>query len=77
MMTDCNNSLACLNLAQVRPPSGGPAVTVPALVPKLSGTPGGTTWAGPELGEHTADVLQQELGMGEDEVAKLRENGVI
>ena len=50
---------------------------MPALVPKLSGTPGGTLWAGPELGEHTAEVLQQELGMDDDEVARLRESGVI
>ena len=50
---------------------------MPALVPKLSGTPGGTLWAGPELGEHTADVLQQELGIGDAEVARLRESGII
>ena len=35
-----------LSMAQARPPSGGPAVTVPALVPKLSGTPGGTMVGG-------------------------------
>ncbi|KAK9831410.1 hypothetical protein WJX81_002598 [Elliptochloris bilobata] len=62
---------------EVRPPSGGPAVTVPALVPKLSSTPGGTQWAGPELGEHTADVLREELGVDEKELARLRETGVV
>jgi crotonobetainyl-CoA:carnitine CoA-transferase CaiB-like acyl-CoA transferase len=62
---------------QARPPSGGEAVTVPAVVPKLSGTPGGTRWAGPELGEHTDAVLREELGMSDAELARLRSAGAI
>ena len=62
---------------QAQPPSGGPAVTVPALLPKLSGTPGGTLWAGPELGEHTEVVLRDELGIDEQELARLRSAGAI
>jgi len=52
-------------------------VTVPAIVPKLSGTPGGTRWAGPELGEHTDVVLREELGLGDAELARLRSAGAI
>ena len=36
--------------------AGGDAVTLPAIVPVLSATPGATLWAGPALGEHTDEV---------------------
>ncbi len=39
-------------------PNGGPSVTIPGIVPKLSATPGETRWLGPTLGEHTAEVLK-------------------
>lgn len=55
---------------------GGAAVTMPGIVPKLSGTPGTVNWQGPALGEHTADVLAG-LGFGEDEIARLREQGAV
>jgi crotonobetainyl-CoA:carnitine CoA-transferase CaiB-like acyl-CoA transferase len=44
-------------------------VTVPALLPVMSGTPGATAWAGPDLGHHTAQVLREELGWDEEAVA--------
>ena len=44
---------------------------------KLSRTPGGAEHPSPDLGEHTAQVLQEMLGLGEEEVAALREEGVI
>ena len=59
------------------PPGGGEEVTMPAMLPVLSGTPGGTRWAGPELGQHTDEVLREELGMDEAEIAALRERGAI
>ena len=31
----------------------------------------------PEIGEHDAEVLQQLLGLSEEEVARLREEGVL
>jgi formyl-CoA transferase len=54
----------------------GKAMRIPAVVPKLSETPGGTRWLGPRLGEHTAEVLHG-LGYGDAEQARLRERGVI
>lgn len=46
-------------------------------VPKLSRTPGGIQWPGPDLGEHTDQVLKDLLGMDATEVSDLREAGVI
>jgi crotonobetainyl-CoA:carnitine CoA-transferase CaiB-like acyl-CoA transferase len=51
-------------------PDGGPPVTLPGIVPKLTATPGGTRWLGPKLGEHTAEVLAV-LGVGDEEIAAL------
>ncbi|KAL4518514.1 hypothetical protein Ndes2437B_g00614 [Nannochloris sp. 'desiccata'] len=53
------------------------SVTVPAMLPVLHGTPGGTRWAGPELGEHTDVVLRELLGMTEAEIEELRTLGAI
>ena len=54
----------------------GTPVKLPAVTPKLSETPGGTRWMGPELGEHTDEVLAG-LGFSLDDITKLRHNGVI
>jgi formyl-CoA transferase len=45
--------------------------------PKLSETPGGVRWPGPDLGEHTAVVLGEKLGLSAERVAALRAAGVI
>jgi crotonobetainyl-CoA:carnitine CoA-transferase CaiB-like acyl-CoA transferase len=54
----------------------GTRLKVPAVVPKLSATPGGTAWLGPRLGEHSEEILR---GLGHDAaaIAILREQGVI
>jgi crotonobetainyl-CoA:carnitine CoA-transferase CaiB-like acyl-CoA transferase len=56
-------------------PDGTP-MKVPAIVPKLSATPGETRWIGPRLGEHTDDVLRG-LGYDDAAISALREEGVI
>jgi formyl-CoA transferase len=56
-------------------PDGTP-MKVPAVVPKLSATPGGTRWLGPRLGEHTDDVLR-DLGYDVATIKALRDDGVI
>ena len=56
-------------------PDGTP-IDFPGVVPKLCETPGGTRWLGPRLGEHTAEILAS-VGIGEEELAELREQGVI
>ncbi len=45
--------------------------------PRLSDTPGEVRWAGPELGEHTDEVLSEVLGRSADDIAKLRSLGVV
>jgi formyl-CoA transferase len=51
-------------------------VLLPGIVPKMSVTPGATQWIGPALGEHTEAVLQ-DAGYGAQELAALRQAGVI
>jgi formyl-CoA transferase len=45
--------------------------------PKLSDTPGEVRWTGPDLGEHTDQVLTDVLGLSSGDIAKLRELGVV
>jgi formyl-CoA transferase len=52
-------------------------VLFPGVVPRLEQMPGRVSWLGPELGEHTDEVLTGLLGMSEDEVNELHEQGVI
>ena len=49
-------------------------VTVPAPVPRMSGTPGRVSHIGPPLGAHTEDVLR-DLGFASDEIAAGRAEG--
>ena len=55
----------------------GNPLKIPALVPKLSETPGGTSWPGPAVGAHNDEVFKDLLGMSDDEVASLRQAGII
>lgn len=57
--------------------AGGGPLKLPAIIPKLSGTPGRTEWAGPAVGEHTREVLGRDLGLSDDEIRALSEKGVI
>jgi len=47
------------------------------VVPKLSDTPGEVRWVGPELGEHTDEVLAEALDLDETARSALRDAGVI
>lgn len=49
---------------------------VPGVLPKLSRTPGRIGSGGPQLGEHNDDILAG-LGLSAEQVAGLRERGVI
>ena len=50
---------------------------VPGVVIKMSETPGAIRTLGPELGQHTDDVLADLLGLSGDEIARLRTEQVI
>jgi crotonobetainyl-CoA:carnitine CoA-transferase CaiB-like acyl-CoA transferase len=49
----------------------------PAVVPRLSVTPGRVTHAGPALGRHTDEVFGGLLGLSSTEIAALRAEGVV
>lgn len=55
----------------------GGDLEIPAIMPRLAGTPGGTRWPGPALGSHTREVLCGLLGLTDERVAELRADGVI
>ena len=57
--------------------SNGKPLKVPAMIPKLSDTPGGTQWPGPELGAHTDEILSDMLGMSDADIAALKDSGAI
>ena len=57
--------------------AGGRELLLPALMPKLAATPGGTDWPGPELGAHNVEVFRGELGLSADELAELERLGVV
>ncbi|KII95395.1 hypothetical protein PLICRDRAFT_48356 [Plicaturopsis crispa FD-325 SS-3] len=53
-------------------------VKMPGVFPLLEGHSGKTRWAGPDLGEHTLEVLRGDLlGLKNDEIETLRDNGVV
>jgi formyl-CoA transferase len=54
----------------------GWTLEVPGVVPKLSATPGAIRQAAPRLGEDTREVLR-EVGVTEEQLARLTERGVI
>ena len=58
----------------VETPTG--TLKIPAILPKLSLTPGQTTWAGGTGGSHTDEVLGS-VGFDEDALATLRDRGDI
>ena len=52
-------------------------LAVPGPLPAMSATPGEIKWLGPALGAHTDEVLDQVLGLSEQDIAGLRDRKVI
>jgi crotonobetainyl-CoA:carnitine CoA-transferase CaiB-like acyl-CoA transferase len=46
---------------------GGSPLVLPAMYPRMTDTPGETTWAGPDEGAHDEEILGGWLGMSPDE----------
>jgi crotonobetainyl-CoA:carnitine CoA-transferase CaiB-like acyl-CoA transferase len=57
-------------------PNQDQPLAIPAILPKLTGTPGGTEWPGGEVGSHT-DELLQGLGLDAERIAYLKEHGIV
>ena len=55
----------------------GKPLKIPAIMPRLAGTPGRTDWPGGALGSHNREVLQGLLGLGEEELEQLAAQGII
>jgi len=55
----------------------GKALKIPAMIPKLSATPGRTDWGGPEVGAFNDEVYGDLLGLSGEEISALREKGVM
>jgi crotonobetainyl-CoA:carnitine CoA-transferase CaiB-like acyl-CoA transferase len=64
------------DIISVDDPELGP-VRMQAVIPRLAQHPGAVWRSGPALGEDTDDVLSDYLSMPADEIAALRERGVI
>lgn len=50
---------------------------MPGIVPKMSATPGSIEWAGPKLGQHTEDVLKENLQLTKEQIEELKDKGII
>jgi formyl-CoA transferase len=51
-------------------------IRFPGVVPKIPGHEGQIRWVGPELGQHTAEVLRELAGLSEEEIANFTADGV-
>ncbi len=49
----------------------GEPLKIPAIMPKLSRTPGATVWPGAAIGEHNKEILGGLLGLSDEEIAGL------
>ena len=61
---------------QVKVPNRDDTLAIPAILPKLMGTPGSTEWPGGEVGSHTDDLLTA-MGLAADRIAALKERGIV
>ena len=55
----------------------GEPLQIPAILPRLEGTPGRTDWPGGAVGSHNEEILGGLLGLSGAELATLRAEGVI
>ena len=55
----------------------GKKLKIPAMIPKLSETPGRTDWAGPEVGAFNDEVYGDLLGLSPEEIAVLQTRGIL
>ena len=64
------------NLVEVFDPREG-RVVVPNVLPKLSETPGELKWLGPDIGQHNDEIYRGRLGLSEEELARLKQEGIV
>lgn len=54
----------------------GQPLKIPAIMPRLENSPGGTEWPGPEVASHTDEILQG-LGLASQQIEDLKRSGVV
>lgn len=59
------------HLVKVEPGEEPRAVRFPGVVPHIPGAEGRTRWLGPELGEHTVEVLRDVAGLSDEEAREM------
>jgi crotonobetainyl-CoA:carnitine CoA-transferase CaiB-like acyl-CoA transferase len=55
----------------------GSPLTIPAMLPLLTATPGRTDWPGPAIGQHNEEILGGVLGLGQADLAALHRDGIV
>jgi len=55
----------------------GESLKIPAMMPKLSHTPGETSWAGPDIGSFNEEIFSDLLGIDKASQKILKDNGII
>jgi len=55
----------------------GQPLKIPAMVPKLSETPGRTDWPGPEVGAFNGEIYGELLGLSSQAIAELQRKGIV
>ena len=55
----------------------GEPLQIPAIMPRLSQTPGATEWPGGDVGSHTEEILGNVLALSDEEIAELRAEGIV
>jgi 2-methylfumaryl-CoA isomerase len=62
--------------AEVEHPGGGRYAT-PGALGRLADEPAGPPQAAPRLGEHTDEILAEDLGLSSGEIARLHDSGIV
>ena len=55
----------------------GKPLKIPAMIPKLSETPGRTDWPGPEVGAFNEEIYGEWLGMSPEDISELKAKGIL
>jgi len=59
------------------PDGDGPTLKMEGVVPKMAGTPGAVRHAGREMGADNSEIFEQRLGLSGEELAALKNDGII
>jgi crotonobetainyl-CoA:carnitine CoA-transferase CaiB-like acyl-CoA transferase len=62
---------------EIHDPAFGGPILQPGIVPHFGGAAAPIRWPGPDVGAHNREVFEELLGFDPEELAHLREDGVI